>query len=106
MGYYSDAALAINKEAFTKLMLESALPSGFPTTPTRSTALTLYWVWISWFEEVEAVNQLIAYLEEHDATYATQWGFLRIGEEWDDFERRGDPSDFDLYLNRSIDVPF
>ena len=32
------------------------------------------------------------------------YGFVRIGEETDDNEMKGDASAFDLYVNRSIDI--
>ena len=32
------------------------------------------------------------------------YGFIRIGEELEDIEMKGDPSAFDLYVNRSLDI--
>mgnify|MGYP001287387529 FL=1 len=32
------------------------------------------------------------------------YGFIRIGEELDDVEMKGEPSAFDLYVNRSLDI--
>ena len=32
------------------------------------------------------------------------YGFIRIGEETDDIEQRGAPYEFDLYVNRSIEI--
>ena len=32
------------------------------------------------------------------------YGFIRIGEETDDIEQRGVPYEYDMYINRSIEI--
>ena len=32
------------------------------------------------------------------------YGFIRIGEEYEDIEQKGDTCAFDLYVNRSIEI--
>ena len=65
----------------------------------------LYFESVKWYENYEDVgmfNKLISFLETHDM--CDLYGFIRIGEEYDDIETLGTPYEFDMGISRSIDI--
>ena len=64
---------------------------------------------VKWYDsspDIQAVENIMTMCDNVDITglcYDT-YGFIRIGEELEDIEMKGDPSAFDLYINRSIDI--
>ena len=62
--------------------------------------------WYDSFPDVQIVENIMTMCDNTDITglcYET-YGFIRLGEEHDDNETRGDTCAFDLYINRSIDI--
>jgi len=45
------------------------------------------------------MNRFLAFLDCHD----WQFGFIRLGEEDNDIERMGQPSEYDLFVSRAIE---
>ena len=65
----------------------------------------LYLEHLKWYEgyhDVDMFNRLMEVLDAHGLDYL--YGFIRIGEETDDIEQRGCPYEFDMYINRSIEL--
>ena len=65
----------------------------------------LYFESVKWYEgyyDVDMFNRLMEMLDAHGLDYL--YGFIRIGEETDDIEQRGLPYEFDMYINRSIEI--
>ena len=65
----------------------------------------LYFESVKWYENYEDVgmfNKLISFLETHDM--CDLYGFIRIGEDYDDIETQGTPYEFDMGICRSIDI--
>ena len=65
----------------------------------------LYFDHLKWYEgyhDVDMFNRLMEILDAYglDEFY----GFIRIGEETDDIEQRGSPYEYDMYINRSIEI--
>ena len=54
------------------------------------------------YPDVDALNGIMDFFDHinHDEYY----GFIRIGEETEDIEQRGCPYEFDMYINRSIEI--
>ena len=65
------------------------------------------WESVKWYEsypDVQIVENIMTMCDNIDTRglcYET-YGFIRLGEEHDDNETRGDTCAFDLYINRSI----
>ena len=64
---------------------------------------------VKWYEsypDVQIVENIMTMLDnvDIDGFAYDAYGFIRLGEEMDDNEMRGDTSAFDLYINRSIDI--
>lgn len=59
----------------------------------------LYFEYSKWYDsypEVEAIESILTELDEYD------YGFIRIGEEYEDVEERGEPWEYDLSVQRSL----
>ena len=64
---------------------------------------------VKWYEsypDVQIVENIMTMLDNVDVNGFAydSYGFVRIGEEMEDIEMRGDTNAFDLYVNRSIDI--
>jgi hypothetical protein len=104
MGYRSNVVLALCEEADELLRANMEMIPELKdlVEDADDTAVGRYhWDCIRWcdaFTQIQAMDRFMCFLDSHDWTY----GFIRIGEETDDMEHRGYPSDFDVYLERSI----
>lgn len=59
-----------------------------------------HWEWTKWYDtypHVQAVENLLDMLQDDD------YGFIRVGEEDGDIDRKGCPGDYDMYVQTSID---
>ena len=54
------------------------------------------------FKEVAALQNLMSFFD--DACLDDHYGFIRIGEELDDVEQKGNPYEFEMYVNRNIEI--
>ena len=67
------------------------------------------WESVKWYDsyhDVQIMENIMTMCDNVDTNglcYDT-YGFIRIGEELEDIEMKGDPSAFDLYVNRSLDI--
>ena len=67
------------------------------------------WEGVKWYEsfpDVQIVENIMTMCDNCDINGLAydSYGFIRIGEELDDLETKGDTCAFDLYVNRSIDI--
>ena len=61
--------------------------------------------WYESYDDVKAVMSEINKLES-DKTKCDSFGYIEVGENHDDITHLGSPWDYDMYLNRSVDMPF
>lgn len=105
MGYRSQVALGLCKEADQLLKanaemipeLAELIKDSESDAPER-----YFWSSIKWYDsykEIDAMNRFLEFLECHDY----QFGFIRLGEQEDDIERMGYPSEYDMWVNRCIE---
>lgn len=103
MGYYSDVTIAIKKEEYAKHFLTDSMPVMLrETSPTKGWEY-VYWelASIKWYSNYEDVQQVDSFLSQMpDESY----GMIRIGENDDDIEYRGSPSDAGIYVERALSV--
>ena len=64
---------------------------------------------VKWYEsypDVQIFENIMIMLDNTDVNGLRydSYGFIRIGEELEDIEMKGEPSSFDLYVNRSLDI--
>ena len=58
--------------------------------------------WYEGYHDVDMFNRLMEMLDAYGLD--DFYGFIRIGEETDDIEQRGVPYEYDMYVNRSIEI--
>tara|TARA_Y100000310_G_scaffold41755_2_gene39055 strand:+ start:5753 stop:6073 length:321 start_codon:yes stop_codon:yes gene_type:complete len=104
MGYRSNVVLALCDEA------DELLQANIKMIPELKELIDdvdseadgrYHWDYIRWCKsckQIQAMDRFMGFLDCHDWVY----GFVRIGEETDDMETRGYPSDFDVYIERTI----
>ena len=65
-----------------------------------------YAKWYDSYPDVQIMENIMTMCDnvQHPGLCYDSYGFIRIGEELDDLEMKGDPSAFDLYVNRSLDI--
>ena len=71
----------------------------------RNTDGAYYWSYVKWYESypcISAFESIMSLLDE--MALEVEYGFIRLGEDFDDHEMRGDPGNFDMYINRSIEL--
>ena len=59
----------------------------------------LHWNWIKWYDDDE---DIMAFIDMLDQIGDENFGMIRLGEENDDMEYYGCPSNFDMYVERNI----
>ena len=65
----------------------------------------LFFEHVKWYEGYHDVGMFNRLMEHLDANGLDDfYGFIRIGEETDDIEQRGVPYEYDMYINRSIEI--
>lgn len=105
MGYRSQVALGLCEEADQLLKanaemipeLAELIKDNESNAPER-----YFWSSIKWydsFKEIDVMNRFLEFLEYHDY----QFGFIRLGEEEEDIQRMGYPSEYDMWVNRCIE---
>jgi len=62
--------------------------------------------WYEGYPDVQIIENIMVMCDNADATGLAydSYGFIRLGEEHDDVEMKGDTCAFDLYVNRSIEI--
>ena len=104
MGYRSDVYLRI-AEPLVEVVdaarkLDDKLDEMLRQASCDGSKTDFNWGWVKWYDsypEVQAVESLLSMLQEDD------YGFIRIGEEDGDIDRQGCPSDYDMYVQTSVD---
>ena len=111
MGYRSDVVIAIDKVMYdAEILLGMGRDNGFHDA-ARLVAGTYYWVFTStkWnvcYPGVKYIESLMDALDAADETgYSSAYGFLRVGEDANDIEERGDPCSYEIYSEVHIDYP-
>ena len=107
MGYRSDVYLRFAEpiveviDAARKLddNLDKMLSDG-EAERTDKVKTDFHWEYTKWYDtypEVQAVENLLEMLQDDD------YGFIRLGEEEGDIERKGYPSEYDMYINTAVE---
>jgi hypothetical protein len=119
MGYRSEVAFALRKEAADELYeLAKADPdlvemlNDMQATARQDIELAepdvyyFYYDWVKWYSDdpqVMIIMEFLRKLEEEDRD--NEFGFLRLGEDSDDEEILGQPFDFGFNFVRKIQLP-
>ena len=104
MGYRSDVYLRI-AEPLVEVVdaarkLDKTLDKMLSDGSSEGCKTDFYWESFKWYDtypEVMAVNDMLDMLQDDD------YGFVALGEEEGDIERKGDPALYDIYIQTSVD---
>ena len=91
-----DAARKLDK-TLDKMLSEGSSEQGENWSSSKT---DFHWAYTKWYDthpEVMAVNDMLDMLQDDD------YGFVAIGEEEGDIERKGDPAAYDIYIQTSVD---
>ena len=69
-------------------------------TPNVDCDTKMYWDYVKWYEGYECVDFIETFLT--DCIPEEDFRFVRVGEETDDVEERGEYYDSDIHIHRSI----
>lgn len=114
MGYRSDVTIGVTKALYVKALLLNNIPKALEGVDKLETTHNIYWQiegW-KWYDSYPEVMDIIEWFNwcfdetEEDESDETNFGALRLGEEFGDREEWGDPSDFDIYSSQYISSPF
>lgn len=107
MGYRSDIIIGVTKTVVARDLLTDEIPKCLKTIKyiTDENSFAVYWEinqW-KWYDSSPDVAAITSWLKSLDQE---EYGFIRLGEDDEDIEIRGSPTDFEMYLQKSIDFPF
>lgn len=114
MGYRSDVAFAISKEAYFKhkTLLQKPLTFLENCDQKFTNSYGHYFIThsIKWYDTYPEVIEMLSLMEEisqdeEDGDENMHFAFCRIGEDDEDNEVKGDSYYFDLCITRSFDHP-
>ena len=109
MGYRSDVALAMSREDHARLV-QSCVPPGdldalLFLTPEdegdNEDAVLLHWESVKWYDDDPLIVKIAAFISDLDEE---TFGFVRVGEEFDDTETIGCPWTFGISVCRRIEI--
>jgi len=100
MGYRSVVKLALRKQAYydNKANLLESIKDCDIISETDE-AYFFLWEDVKWYPsygDVKAVEEVMDSLKEEE------YGFMRIGEETNDVEEKGEPWEYGIYMNREF----
>ncbi len=103
MGYRSEVAIALDNEyvdEFRDIIKEHNMESVFTEHDQKSFMVfkTDSIKWNTNYPEIEAIESFFNIVLDED------YGFLRVGEDFDDIEEQGMPWDYGLSVRRTIEI--
>lgn len=117
MGYRSDITIAIHKSIIARDLIAPIIPAVLKQEPSVSSQNAVYWQlkgwkWYASYTEVQDLINFFVFLDDEPeiqndtCSYPfAVYGFIRIGENDDDVEEQGEPSVYDMQLERFVSVP-
>ena len=108
MGYRSEVVLKLNKPASSALSAFASMSEDIKTLLSDADTATkddenghvYFWSWIKWYDSYKEVDLIEEFL---NVLPYESYGFIRLGEDYEDIEQRGSPCDFNIHVNRSIE---
>lgn len=119
MGYYSSVAIVVKKDDYSRFVHRDILKYsldeqknilyfvqkvGTVSKYRRENLIFIFWKDVKWYEGDTIINAITDNLLNDNKD--DQYEFMRIGEDYDDFEHRVTFSDFYLDLRREIEPSF
>lgn len=117
MGYQSRVSLGLTEKAFNGYLRK--YPEALTLCKEADNILVhddqyiFYWDDLKWYPTYKDVSELEKFmaeldkvaLEEGGSYCSEEFGFIRLGEDYDDYEEKGSPYIFDFYHSRILEIP-
>ena len=97
---FSDNAVKVVKKFYELDKQIKELIDGSENSTGWEQIQALHWDWIKWYEDDD--EAIAAFMDMLDQLGDENYGMIRLGEESDDVGHYGDPSNFDMYVERNI----
>ncbi len=106
MGYRSDVAIGLTKEADVQLRLSDKklaiqVLDEADDTSKYENHTNYFLEGVKWYQGYPDVDQVMEFL---DSLHHDEFGFIRIGENDDDIDIKGDPYEYGIELNRHLSI--
>lgn len=109
MGYRSDVALALSREDHAKLKKACVAPGDLDAllflTPNdeadNEDVVVLHWENVKWYDDDPLIGGIASFISDLDEE---AFGFVRIGEDFDDTAILGNPWNFGISVCRRIKI--
>jgi hypothetical protein len=101
MGYRSQVAIAVADKYEGKL--EELLGEDLWEYADSKCPTGVFLDYVKWYGDVPEVMAVMEFLDSLDSE---EYGFIELGEDPDHYEERGFPWEYDLYIQRSIHLPW
>lgn len=107
MGYRSDVIIALNEKIIFRDLVTQEIPKIIKELPfSKGFNATYYkvedWKWYHDYTDVREIEDYFFKLSEEDEIL---FGAIRVGESAGDIEEWGNPHEYELYAQTSIDCP-
>lgn len=111
MGYRSDIVIGIRPYVKAWALINDNWPSILNEADSTDEEIiaSFYnyngWKWYLSYPEVKEIHNFLSAIDEQykdDTTSLSPYAFVRLGEENDDIETKGDPWDFGIEIHRTI----
>lgn len=119
MGYRSDIVLRVDKAQYYAFILTNKivdvewLKSCVTNDGHEGGVVEICFEEVKWYSDYPEIWELEDWMSRMDAMVGEAvggvviedelYGFIRLGEEFEDVERRGDPDKFGMWVNRMIE---
>mgnify|MGYP000715803516 FL=1 len=111
MGYRSDVVIAVHKQVLAMDLINPVIPEILKQQEFTDIEGTRYWhidqwKWYSDYPEIRSIENMFSTLEKlAEENNLSLFGAIRLGEEFGDHEEWGDPYEYGIQLNQSIERP-
>jgi len=107
MGYRSEVAIMVDEnyaKKFKGVLVKSGMLEGADLVQEKGEGVTgVFFNRIKWDSDYSGIGCIETFIDDLDFD---DFGFIRVGEEYEDIETKGIPYHFGLELHRDIYVPF
>ena len=95
MGYRSGVVIAV-----ANTVVQDVFVNAEPGDVKHYNEYTVFiWDDVKWYDDYEEVNNITTFLAELSGE---SYGFIRLGEDFEDVEYKGNTWDFDLSVTRKV----
>lgn len=104
MGYRSNIVIAVSAKILAEHLISPCIPEDLLEKEHVDIKGSRYWIlegW-KWYDRYPEIREIEAFFDNLDDS---DFAAIRIGEDVDDIQTWGNPSDYGIYVHTSISYP-